>query len=399
MTNPWERFKQAARLEEPQPVPVGLIVDSPWLPGYAGLDTRDYFLFPEKWLEINLGLLARFPEAVWIPGFWVEYGMAAEPSAFGVRVRFHPDRPPSIEPLVSDLAFWAGVKPADPQEDGLMPLVRRLYEVVDERLHAEGLGIRMVCARGPMTVASWLMGVTPVMMGLISSPGEVSAILDTMTTTIIRWLHAQLDALHQPEGIMLLDDVVGMVSKRHYEEFIHPHLLRIFDEFEGLIRIYHNDTPCPHLLESLAEANFDVFNFSHQMDIGEVKAVMGHRVAVMGNVPPLDVGVRGTPEEVKQWAGERLDKAAPGGGMILSFGGGVSPGTPSENIDALLEAAREWSSRRSLESSKAVSRRFEGGLLTAVCTRRRWPHDAGLSGAGRETSANSERANERVAQV
>jgi len=140
---------------------------------------------------------------------------------------------------------------------------------------------------------------------------------------------------------MLLDDIVGLVSKRHYEEFVHPHLRRIFDEFDGLIRIYHNDTPCPHLLESLAEADFDVFNFSHEVDIGEVKAKMGHRVALMGNVPPLDVGVRGTPAEVARLARDCLEKAAPGGGMILSFGGGVSPGTPPENIDALLKAARE----------------------------------------------------------
>ena len=342
MGTPWECFKQAARLGEPEQVPVGLIVDSPWLPGYAGIDTRDYFLFPDKWLEINLGLRERFPDAVWLPGFWMEYGMAAEPSAFGVKLRFHRDRPPSIEPVVTDLSFWADVKPANPQEDGLMPLVLRLYEVIDERLHAEGLGIKVVCARGPMTVASWLAGVTPLMMGLVSNPDEVSQILDTMTTTIIHWLYAQLEALHQPEGIMLLDDMVGMVSKRHYEGFIHPHLRRIFDEFDGLIRIYHNDTPCPHLLESLAEANFDVFNFSHEMDIGEVKAKMGHRVAVMGNVPPLDVGVRGTPADVARWARECLDKAAPGGGMILSFGGGVSPGTPVENIDALLKAVREW---------------------------------------------------------
>ena len=74
-------------------------MDSPWLPGYTGIDTRDYFLFPDLWLEINLGLLARFPDAVWIPGFWIEYGMAAEPSAFGVKPRFYPDRPPSIEPV------------------------------------------------------------------------------------------------------------------------------------------------------------------------------------------------------------------------------------------------------------------------------------------------------------
>jgi uroporphyrinogen-III decarboxylase len=342
MNTPWEQFKQAARLCKPDQVPVALIVDSPWLPGYAGMDTRDYYLFPEKWLEVNLGLLERFPDAVWIPGFWVEYGMAAEPSAFGAKVRFHHDRPPSIEPLVTDLTFWTGAKPANPYEDGLMPLVLRLYELMDKRLHAEGLSIRMVAARGPMTVASWLVGVTPLLMGVATIPDVVSSVLEMVTTTLIRWLHAQLDALRRPEGILVLDDIVGMVSKRHYETLIHPHLLRIFDEFEGLIRVYHNDTPCPHLLESLARANFDIFNFSHELDIAEVKTKMEHRVALMGNVPPLDLGVRGMPAEVMEWARACLDQGATEGGMILSFGGGVSPGTPAENIDALLKVAREW---------------------------------------------------------
>jgi uroporphyrinogen-III decarboxylase len=343
MTSPWNNFKVAAQLGEPEQVPVALIVDSPWLPGYAGIDTRDYYLFPDKWLDINLGLRQRFPDAVWIPGFWVEFGMAVEPSAFGVKLQFHPDSPPSVESLVSDIAFWSKAKPPNPQTDGLMPLILRLYQVMDERLQAEGLGINMVCARGPMTMASWLAGMTPLLMEVALNPDTVSRILETMTTTIIRWLHAQLDTLRQPEGVMVLDDIVGMVSKQHYEELIHPHLRRIFDEFDGLIRIYHNDTRCPHLLESLAQANFDVFNFSHLTDIAEVKAKMGHRVAVMGNVPPLDVGVRGTPVEVAQFAQECLNKGAPGGGMILSFGGGVSPGTPAENIDALLAAARGWS--------------------------------------------------------
>lgn len=339
MSTSWEAFKQSALLGKPGQVPVALIVDSPWLPGYAGIDTRDYFLLPDRWLEINRGLLERFPNVVWIPGFWVEYGMAAEPSAFGAKVHFYPDRPPSIEPLVADLDFWARARPANPQTDGLMPLVLRLYELLDERLHAEGLGIKMVAARGPMTVASWLVGVTPLLMGVVSAPATVSALLAVVTTTLIRWLHAQLDTLRQPEGILLLDDIVGMVSRRHYEALIHPHLRRIFDEFEGLLRIYHNDTPCLHLAQSLAEANFDVLNFSHEVDIADIKARMGHRVALMGNVPPLDVGVRGTPEEVMRCARECLEKGAAGGGMILSFGGGVSPGTPAENIDALIEAA------------------------------------------------------------
>jgi uroporphyrinogen-III decarboxylase len=143
----------------------------------------------------------------------------------------------------------------------------------------------MVAARGPTTLASWLTGVTPLMMGIASDPAAVSRIMAMATTTVIRFLQAQMDRLRQLEGILLLDDIVGMVSPRHFETLIHPRLRRIFDQFEGLLRIYHNDAPCPRLLPGLAEANFDVFNSSHEMDIGEVKAVMGHRVALLGNLP------------------------------------------------------------------------------------------------------------------
>ena len=45
------------------------------------------------------GLNKRFPNVAWIPGYWIEYGMAAEPSAFGARINWHADQPPSIEPV------------------------------------------------------------------------------------------------------------------------------------------------------------------------------------------------------------------------------------------------------------------------------------------------------------
>ena len=53
MSSSWERFKQAAHLVQPDQVPVALIVDSPWLPGDAGIDTRDYFLFPDTGPRFN----------------------------------------------------------------------------------------------------------------------------------------------------------------------------------------------------------------------------------------------------------------------------------------------------------------------------------------------------------
>jgi uroporphyrinogen decarboxylase len=338
----WNRFLTAAHLGIPDQTPVALIVDSPWLPGYAGIDTRDYFLYPDQWLQINLGLLKRFPDVVWIPGFWVEYGMTAEPSAFGCKMRFYADRPPSIEPVNPDLVYWAKALPIDPSEDGMMPLALRMYEHMDQRLQAEGLGIHMVAARGPLTTASWLLGITSLMESLVTQPEQVNKVLETVTTSLIRWLEAQLGTLRQPQGILLLDDLVGMVSRRTYEAMVEPHLQRIFKHFSGLLRIYHNDTPCSHLLESLSLAGFDVFNFSHQTDIALVKEKMAGRVALMGNVAALDLGVRGSPEQVYDAATRCLQKAAPGGGMILSFGGGVSPGCLPENIDALLKAAQTW---------------------------------------------------------
>lgn len=342
MNTAWDRFKEAARLGEPEEVPVALIVDSPWLPGYAGINTLDYFLFPDKWLQINMDLLDRFPDAVWIPGFWLEYGMVDLPSAFGARFHFHHDRPPSIEPVTTDIGHWAGAPLPDVEEDGLMPFLLRLTETMEMRLHAQGLGINMVAARGPMVTAGFLMGINDLMMGLARQPDEIDQFLDKITTTIISWLHAQMKRVREPEGIMLLDDIVGMISPKHYRTIVAPHMQRIFAEFDGLIKIYHNDTPCAHLHRDLADAGFDVFNFSHTADIGQVKHEMGHRVAMMGNVAPLDLGVRGTPQEVAAAARNCLDKAAPGGGMILSFGGGVSPETPAENIDALLHTARGW---------------------------------------------------------
>lgn len=342
MTTSWGTFKQAARLEQPAQVPVAFIVDSPWLPGYAGLNTLDFYTLPDKWFQVHRGLIDRFPDAVWVPGFWVEYGMAAEPSAFGAKIQFHQDRPPSIEAVITDASYWATVKPAHPHRDGFMPLVLRLYRHAEARLLTEGLSIKMVAARGPMVTAGYLMGINDLMMSLVLQPDAISQFLEALTTTIINWLHAQLDVLADPEGILLLDDIVGMVSLQHYNQFVAPHLKRIFDEFEGLIRIYHNDTPCQHLYPAFTEANFDVFNFTHKVNIAQVKAQMGHRVALMGNVPPLDVAVRQPPEEVSRAARACLDQAAPGGGFILSVGGGVSPDTPAASLEAMVAAAQNW---------------------------------------------------------
>jgi uroporphyrinogen decarboxylase len=65
----------------------------------------------------------------------------------------------------------------------------------------------------------------------------------------------------------------------------------------------------------------------------------------MGNVNPLEIGVRGTPEEVKEATLDVLEGAR-GEGIILSVGGGTSPGMPRENILAMQEALEEFNAAR-----------------------------------------------------
>ena len=62
--------------------------------------------------------------------------------------------------------------------------------------------------------------------------------------------------------------------------------------------------------------------------------------------------VRGTPDEVKDETLEVLE-ASGGERVILSVGGGVSPGMPRENILAMLEALEEFNARRAAAVASA----------------------------------------------
>jgi uroporphyrinogen decarboxylase len=351
--NPWERFATVARGGRADRVPVALIVDSPWLPGYAGIDTLDFFLDQNRWFDIHHGLLARFPDIAWIPGYWVEYGMGAEPSAFGARMAWHHDQPPAIEPLPGGLRQLLSTPEPDPQLHGLMPLVLQRYADVERRLQAEGAHVPMVAARGPLTVAGWLLGMSDLMIALMDDPSAVDEMLDRVAALIIAWLKAQLAVLAKPEGIMLLDDLVGMISPKLFERYVQPVFARIFAEFPDLIKLYHNDTPCPHLLGVLEGLGFDVFNFSHVTDIGLVHSRMPNTV-LMGNVAPLDLMVYGTPDQVHAAALECLRKTR-GQRLILSAGGGASPGTPAEAVDALVAAAADYEAESAAGSTNPAS--------------------------------------------
>jgi len=334
-----ESFKKAAKRSPGAGTPVALIIDSPWIPGYIGVSHLDYYLDPELWFRANLGIMREFPEIIFFPSWWVEYGMAIEPSAFGSRIHFQPDQPPTQSPSLLRLEDVSTLEEVDPYSDGLMPFALQLYRMHKPRILEAGYTIPVVAARGPLCLASFLRGVPEFMLDLTESPEGVHALLALTTRTVIGWLKAQAEVIGETvEGILVLDDIAGFLSARSYREFAHPYLKQICEAFPAeWVKVYHNDANVRPFLADLAGTGFDVLNWSHKVDVREVREKTNGRLCLMGNVPPLEIGVRGTPEMVAQSAREVLAKSE-GNGLILSVGGGVSPGMPRENLRALAEA-------------------------------------------------------------
>ncbi|MGA3097700.1 MAG: uroporphyrinogen decarboxylase family protein, partial [Bryobacteraceae bacterium] len=166
------------------------------------------------------------------------------------------------------------------------------------------------------------------------------------TQTVIDWLKAQAETIGDTvEGILVLDDIVGFLSARSYMEFAHPCLKQICDAFPAdWVKVYHNDANVRPFLGELPACGFDVLNWSHKLDVLEARAKTGGRLCLMGNIPPLEVGVRGAPEMVSRYAEDILAKTH-GVGVVLSLGGGVSPGMPKENILALAAAGKSLLTR------------------------------------------------------
>lgn len=343
----WEIFKKAARLEKLDQVPMALIIDSPWIPGYLGLHHMDYYLDPELWFQSNLKIHEEYPDIIFVPSWWMEYGMAAEPSALGAKIKFWQNNTPSEYHTLYHIEDIDNFPEYEVECDAFMAMTLHRIKMQKQRILEQGEILPMVTSRGPLCTAGFVRSTTEFMIDIVEKPEWAHKLIDRCTNLIIDWLKAQAKFMgNSVEGIFILDDIVGFINEEHYMEFAHPYLKRICDAFpKDWVKLYHNDAEIAACLDHLPDCGFNVLNWGKQTDIAEVKARVGDRMCLMGNVNPLEIGVRGTPEEVRVATLEVLEKSG-GEGIILSVGGGVSPGMPRANILAMQEALAEFNSSR-----------------------------------------------------
>ncbi len=326
---------------------MSLIIDSPWIPGYMGIKHLDFYLDPELWFQAHLKIHREFPDIIFFPSWWMEYGMAAEPSALGAKIKFWPENTPSECHALHTIEDLEKLPEYDVNTDAFMALTLHRIQSQRQRILDQGEILPVVTSRGPLCTAGFVRGTTDLMMDVLEKPEWAHKLIDLSTRLIIDWLKAQAEAMGPTvEGIFILDDIVGFLSPSHYKEFAHPYLKRICDAFPtDWVKIYHNDANVNACLEHIPDCGFHVLNWGKQTDIADVKRRVGNRLCLMGNVNPLEIGVRGTPEQVHAATLAVLEKSA-GENIILSLGGGVSPGMPRQNILAMQQALAEFNKGR-----------------------------------------------------
>jgi uroporphyrinogen decarboxylase len=331
----WNTLKSVVRGEAQRPVPVGFIVDSPWLPKWAGHTILDYFTDEHIFLQDNLKAIRTFPEAIFLPGFWSEYGMCTEPSAFGAVSEWEQNEFPFAKKMLRSPEEVEHLDKPDPYRHGLLPFVIKRLQHLQPEIEKMGHKIRFAVTRGPLNIASFLMGTTEFMTAIRMKPELMQRLLTLITDFLVDWIACQREYFPSIEGILLLDDIVGFISRRDFETFGLPYLQRAFSA-DVSVKAFHNDAPCKECAPLLPEAGVNLLNFGVQHTLTEMRTWTNNKVALLGNIPPRDVLAIGTPDDVVRAVTEMLNSCSDHTRLMVSCGGGMAPDTPTENIEALI---------------------------------------------------------------
>ncbi len=342
MTDPqWNQLLCVLAGQSLDRIAVGLIVDSPFVPPWAGVPMLDYLTDDACWLEANLRLCRRFPEIWFLPGFWAEFGMCTEPSAFGSKCVFPAGEFPFAEKALADHRQIDRLKKPNCGTDGLLPFVVRRLERTRSRIEAAGHRIRFAVSRGPLNIASYLLGHTEFLEGIKTEPAATHRLLSVVSEFIADWLRYQVRCFETIDGVLVLDDLVGFLGPADFREFALPYLREVFAAVEVSVKAFHNDAYGLICARELRGLGVNLFNFSFEHSLEAVRRLAGEGVTLLGNIPPRDVLARGKPEDVRTSVRAAVASLGDRRWVILSAGGGTPPGVPSENLDALVAATAE----------------------------------------------------------
>lgn len=195
----------------------------------------------------------------------------------------------------------------------------------------------------------YLMGMTNLLMAIVIEPELVRALVDMSVDYNLemarRIANMNVDFVHTGDDIAY--NKGPFMSPKHFEELFYPGFRRVMDGFKelGFMIIKHTDGNLWPIIDLLVDSAIDCLDPIDPlagMDLGEVKAKYGDRIALKGNVDCTHLLSFAKPEEVVEATKEALRKGMPGGGYILSSSNSIHASVKPENYKAMMDTLREY---------------------------------------------------------
>jgi uroporphyrinogen decarboxylase len=223
-----------------------------------------------------------------------------------------------------------------------LPFVIKRLQQLQPEIEKEGHKIRFAVARGPLNIASFLMGATEFLMAIKTDPELMHRLLSITTDFLVDWIDYQRERFPSIDGILLLDDIVGFISRGDFETFALPYLKRVFSA-DVTVKFFHNDAQCKICAPYLPDIGINLLNFGVQHTLADMKSWTANKITLLGNIPPRDVLAAGSPADVAQSVEDMLSGLEDHSRLIVSCGGGMPPAVATENIRALISATEQYS--------------------------------------------------------
>jgi len=338
-----ERVGRVLAGELPDRVPVLLqnFQNTAWL---AGMSQREFSRSGARMAEAQLAAWERFGHDV----LDLENGTAALAEACGCEAEYPDDEPPRVvKPAITSLDDLYRLAPIDPARDGMLPELLDATRRVTEALAGRALVVGEA-DQGPFDLAALLLGPEPFFIALMDPEQHdgVFRLLEYCTQQSLRYALAQAAA--GADYVEIGDSTAGpdVCSPRIYRKFAYPFEVRLAADLAacGVPLVLHICGNTTAIMGDMAATGATLLEFDYKADMARCRDAAGQTVLV-GNIDPSAVMALGTPEQVTEECRKAIAALGANGRFILSPGCTLPSTTPPENVEAMVEAARDYAYR------------------------------------------------------
>ncbi|RHW65804.1 methylcobamide--CoM methyltransferase [Clostridium botulinum] len=307
---------------------------------FIGVTARDYYHSAQLMADLEIALFKRLRH----DGVSISTSLRGVAEAMGAKVGY-PEYGISylIEPAINSIDEIESLKVVDPLKDGNLPTLLEAIKLTRDALMDEvDVGAAM---SGPFSVAASVVGTENLLKWMIKYPKKVHTLMDIVAESNNRYIEA-VAKLGVSIGFADPVSSTSLISPKQFREFSLPALRKNINKIKektGGAPGIHICGKSKELWEDVVNAGISNFSIDNAEDLEEAKNIMGDRVVITGNVPPVDIVYRGNKEAIFKSVKECIKKGYDSKkGYILSTGCQIPMHTPIENIEMFMEAGKTY---------------------------------------------------------